>query len=79
MRAGCPTGKVIHTSKTEAQFVLLCLWREAQGKPGKKAPKRAYECDRGCGGWHLTSMTDEQYQSRKRHNDHQRKKPRQDV
>jgi hypothetical protein len=59
VRHGCPSGKVIQSSRVEAQFVMLCLWREAQGT-GKKVPKRAYECRR-CGGWHLTSMTEEEY------------------
>lgn len=61
MRHGCPTGKVSHPTQVEAQFVLLCLWREAQDRPGKKVPVRAYPCSRGCGGWHLTRMTEEEY------------------
>ena len=55
----CPdTGKIIFFSEKEAKKEL---GRIKNTKHEHKKPIRTYECIK-CGGWHLTSLSNEQYE-----------------
>lgn len=55
LKSLCPSGKRRFRSEHAAQKALAHdqAWRE-EGDP-RRRKVRYYECDRGCGGWHLTS------------------------
>lgn len=53
----CPVAglKGAYRSRHEAEAELSRIL-EKPDVPGEKKPRRAYECDDGCGWWHLTSL-----------------------
>lgn len=53
--------KLVFPSKKDAKFALNQIKEEKQEH---KKPVRTYECER-CGGWHLTSISHEEWEKRK--------------
>lgn len=59
--------KAKYDSKLEAQLALADIHRSNTHHHRRKyreEPIRSYQCDK-CKGWHLTSMTSEEYESRR--------------
>jgi uncharacterized protein (DUF3820 family) len=57
-----PCDKWTYITEKEAKKVLAEIRKVDQRH---KKPVRAYECDK-CGGWHLTSLTLEEYEVKKK-------------
>lgn len=52
----CPTGKVRYETEADARAALARVKEARAERPDGRAPERDYyPCERGCGGWHLTS------------------------
>ena len=52
----CVTGKITYPDRAAAEQAVEDVADRAR-RTGQRVPRRAYPCEDGCGGWHLTALS----------------------